>query len=228
MKCKKIICAALVAAVVLCSGCSLLRKGGGDMLSKRYANYIKSTLDCSFFGETEEYLKWVDATEAEAQKTYQDTVEGYASLIMYHFEVEESTISEETIAAFQEKAKTYMKEASYSVADAVKNSDNDYSVTVTVKPIDLMASVSYQPIVDWFNETYSQETLDAMSDEEYAVVEEEYAKKILALLDGYTVSYADEVKCTVTILVNESDNTYSVSDADWSSLDENVLGIELD
>lgn len=228
MKCKKIICAVLAVAVVLCSGCSLLRKGGGETLSKRYANYIKSTLDCTFLGDTEEYLKRVEATEAEAQQTYQDTVEGYASLIMYHFEVKESMISDETIAAFQEKAKTYMKEASYSVADAVKNCDNDYSVTVTVKPIDLMESVSYQPIVDWFNETYSQETLDAMSDEEYAVVEEEYAKKILALLDSYTVSHADEVKCTVTILVNESDNTYSVSDADWSSLDENVLGIELD
>lgn len=216
-----------VAVILICSGCSLLGRGL-DINTKRYAKYVKTSLDCSFLGVTEEYLKEVDATQEEADETYKNTVDGYVSLLMYNFEVNEEYVSEETAAAFREKAVEIMKGASYTVADAVKNSDGDYSVTVTIKPIDLFDAVSYQEAADWYNKTYTEEAIEAMTNEEYAAAEEEYAKKILELVSAYQVAYKEEMKCTVTILDDEENNMYSVSEADWTMLDENILGIELD
>lgn len=225
-KMKKLICLVLSAVILLCSGCSVLPAILRGNVAERYSNYVKASLDCAFLGETAFYLKQVEATQEQADSLYADSVSGYTTILMNQYEVKADLISEDLAGQFEAQSKRILAGVKYSVAEAVKNSDGDYSVTVTIQPLDLSSVDSdYAELTEWYNDTYSVETLDAMTEEEYAEAEELYAEKFLEKLAAYSIAYQDEVKTTVSILV-EDDGNYSISDSDWVMLNEKVLGID--
>ncbi len=183
-------------------------------------------MDASYLGKSETYLVVAKTTKSEAEELYENTIEYLAYSIMEYNSVPYDDISEDTINKYIDLAKKALEKSKYTVNDGRKV-DGVYQVKVEITPIDLWKA-TYDDVDEYIKEfTNKYPDLKTMSDNEILEAKEEYANKVLEILNPYVenMNYKDTVSKIVEIQFNE-DGLYGISQDDWDDIDDYVMGLK--
>lgn len=209
--------AVLAAATVMCGSLTACSN-----TAKTYTNYVQAVLDCTYRGETEEYINLTGSTDEDATAVYDDEVDYFTALLCYQMAVETDYISDETYAGYTALSKDILNKTQYTVEKAVK-SGSAYHITIVTEPIDFW-DITYDAVESYYTDEMADKFSAATTDEEIAELEEEYAEGVLDILSGYVsqIGYKDAVNKIVEITVDD-DGYYGISDQDWYDIDDLLL-----
>jgi hypothetical protein len=168
-------------------------------------------------------------TEADAKEQYENNVKWEAEILVDNvlpLDMPTDAVyerAEEVIAKIYSYAK-------YTVADAEKLKSGDLAVEVTVSPIEIIPLLtddfmqqSWYDILD-DNGIETQDQMDALSDDEYQVLDEKYAMVLLdeleRLIDDLTYG---EDQVIMLQMKKDSDGYYTLVESGWQKLDEVMI-----
>ena len=116
----------------------------------------------------------------------------------------------------------------YTVADAEQLSSGDIAVEVTVSPIEIIPLLTEdQMAAAWTSVKQasgaSDEAIAAMSDEEYQVLDEQYANALLDQLETLIPQLTYGQDQVIMLQMKEEDGYYSLVDSGMQKLDEVMI-----
>lgn len=218
---KKVITFTLMCAItVLLTGCFK------DEQSTKYKDYIQAAMDASYLGKNAEYLTIANTTKKDAEELYDDTVEYLAYSIMEYNSVPYDDLSDETIDKYIELAKKALTKSKYTINDGRKV-DGVYQVKVEITPIDIWQA-TYDEVEEYIDEFLDKyPNFESMSGDELLEAKEEYANKVLEILNPYVenINYKDSVSKIVEIQFDD-EGLYGISQDDWNDIDDYVMGLK--
>ncbi len=215
------------AALALALGLTLgLTACGGSGLNKFDATtYVEGLLKETYLGEFDDaYMKLVGIDETEAEETYDAGLDTEVDYFIYRYGIEYPT--DEFRADLKELYAEIYKHSKFKVISAAEQDDGSFSVKVEVEPINIaqLAEEDMEEGLEPFYEKYPAEVQDAMSDEEYEAMDQEWAQ---ALFGFYNDNLADignlEAQSTVVQLEKDDDGYYSITDDSFSNLDALII-----
>lgn len=191
--------------------------------------YIQGLLDASYLGQYDpEYLELADITEEEArEEDYEWNTAAEAEILREYLAIQSTDAS---IQKSVDLIKEIYSHSKYSVTGASKLEDGSYAVTVSIQPMDILIRYQNQTDVNeiWMtvlaeHGVMDQAALDAMSGEEYMVLEDAYAA---AVLDGIRallpeMGYGPEQ--SVVLQLQLEGDTYTLVGTDWQHLDSMMI-----
>lgn len=191
--------------------------------AERYTNYIKATLECTYYGNELAYAEAINSTNDDALNIYRDEVEYAVDLICYRFAVEKSCLSEKTAEEYEFLAMDILSKAKFTVDPAVKSGDA-YHVTVHCEPMDFW-DIAFDEVEKFYAEEFGTKYEAASSQEELAQYEQEYADRVLEILKSYVdkIGYGAPVKKIVEVTTDE-DGKAGITDQEWIEIDNLILG----
>lgn len=207
--------------VILVSGI-----GGGKDFAKSVTILVQGNVDELYLGKfNKDYMDLIGTTEAECEQNYLDGLETEAEYFAYYFDIE--YMSDQLKADIIDLYKEIYSHSRYTVGDASKLDDDTYAVKMDIYPIDVMDQVTdaiYDGAMDWFLDKYTEEDVEAMTDEEYEVYDEEWAYGIIDIVREQlpNLGYMDAETIVVQV-VRGSDNIWTISDNDMGTIDEYIL-----
>lgn len=197
------------------TGCSLFGNG-----KQTYSSYVTSLLDVNYKADYTEYMKITGATEDEAKKVYDDGIVYLTEALMTAYginDVEGSSIKEQ----FSQLAADIYAHASYEVTDVTKT-DGVYQVTVTIYPIDILLT-TYDEVVAYIENMNERVSAGDYNDYELDEYEIAYAQGILDILTAAVPNISNGEGVPVTVTIQDNDEYYYISDADFLALDKVIL-----
>ncbi len=210
---------ALMAALAACSG----------VTPEDAETYIQGLLDASYLGQYDpEYLELADITEEEArEEDYEWNTAAEAEILREYLAIQST---ETAVQQSVDLIKEIYARSKYEVGAASKLEDGSYAVTVSVQPMDILVRYTsqtdlnqvWQDILTEHGVT-DQAALDAMSGEEYMVLEDAYAA---AVLDGIrallpAMGYGPEQSAVLQL--QREDDGYILVGTDWQHLDSMMI-----
>ena len=131
----------------------------------------------------------------------------------------------------QEVVDEIYSHAQYTVADAEQLSSGDIAVEVTVSPIEIIPLLTEdQMAAAWTSVKQvkqasgaSDEAIAAMSDEEYQVLDEQYANALLDQLEALIPQITYGQDQVIMLQMKEEDGYYSLVDSGMQKLDEVMI-----
>lgn len=214
----KLKCAVLLLLVLCLSGCG--------SAAATYTHYVQAVMDCTYYAQTEEYIRLTGVTEAEALALHENQVQRTAELICVRMTVKPEEISEATMEGYYSLAETLLSKVQYSIEPAVK-SGNAYQVSVISQPLDFW-EISL-PDVEWLYSTRFAERFARAEDntKRLSQLEKEWGKEVLRILNEYAeqTSGKEDVS-TILPVLPDTNGRYTVSDANWLYLDHLLLDIQ--
>jgi len=204
---------------------------GCQTTTKDATVYVKGELDATYLGTFDkEYIDLVkDMTEADAKEMYENNVKWEAEIL-----VESALPIDMPTDAVYERAEEVIAKiyshAKYTVADAEKLKSGDMAVEVTVSPMEIIPLLTSDFMQEsWFDildahGIETQEQMDALSDDEYQVLDEEYALGLLDELDRLIddLTYGED-QVIMLQMKKDSDGYYSLVESGWQKLDEVMI-----
>lgn len=186
---------------------------------------VQGNLDEIYLGQTsEEYLKMVNSDKKSAEKTYLAGLETEAEYFVNYFNIEYPT--EELMDQIVEMYKQIYAHSKYTVNEPAKLDDNTYAVKVQISPIDI-----FQLVIDNFDDgmeeffiKYEQVDINALSAEEYAQYDLDWANSIIALVYEQLpkLGYLEEQSIAVQVSKN-SDGVWMITDNDMANIDIAII-----
>ena len=173
------------AGALLAAGALLLGLTAcGSSITDDATVYVQGLLDANYKGEiSQDYIDVVeDMTQEQAQADHENNLEIEAGYLLSILAVELPT--DAVTQRAQEIVDEIYSHAQYTVADAEQLSSGDITVEVTVSPIEIIPLLTEdQMAAAWTSVKQasgaSDEAIAAMSDEEYQVLDEQYANALL-------------------------------------------------
>lgn len=213
------LCLALVMVFAL-TAC-----GGGGVTASDATKLVQGNLDEIYLGKFDaDYMKLVDITEEDAQQTYQEGLEVEAEMFAYYFDIENMT--DEIQAEIIELYKEIYAQSKYTVGDASKLDDSTYAVKVVVSPLDIFNLVDevFDEALEPFYNKYAAVDISAMSDDEYAAYDKEWAETIISLCREKLpeMGYLEDRSLVIQVQLDE-DDYWVMSGDDFNSLDEIII-----
>lgn len=217
--------AALLGAAVLV----FLLTACGDVTPDEAKAYIQGDLDACYLGQyNEEYLEITGMTADEAEEQcYLWNTSAEADILMNYFELYPT---DATTRLAVELIQDIYAGSKYQVGSASKLEDGSYAVTVTVQPIDIIYRYTSQndPALVWAEALdrhgiYTQEALDAMSDEAYLALEDDYAAAVLGGIRDLLPRMGYGPQQSVVLQLQLKDNSYTLVETDWQHFDGMVI-----
>ena len=178
------------AGALLAAGALLLGLTAcGSSITDDATVYVQGLLDANYKGEiSQDYIDVVeDMTQEQAQADHENNLEIEAGYLLSILAVELPT--DAVTQRAQEIVDEIYSHAQYTVADAEQLSSGDIAVEVTVSPIEIIPLLTEdQMAAAWTSVKQasgaSDEAIAAMSDEEYQVLDEQYANALLDQLEA--------------------------------------------
>ena len=199
---------------------------GGCVKKFDASGYTKSILDLCYKGETEQYMKLTNSTKEEAEKLYTDNldymIESFAQW----------DLSDEILEKYKSFFQDLNKNVKYTVGEAVSDKEGNFTVEVTVEPIENLVE-TYSTFMDKIEEYTTQLTEKVMNGAEMPTQEdiqneemEIYYEILRDSLDS-GVHYGDPQTVTVHVKKN-SNNVYEIPEADFRAVDNLTISTDLD
>lgn len=213
---------AIVAAIAM--GAALT---GCESAAQTYTKYIQATMDCTYRGETAEYMKLTESTQTEADEVYASQIEYTANIICNYLYVDMNYITEETMDGYKDAAEVLLSKMKYEVETAEKSGDS-YHITIKCEPINCWEAIGTE-----IDEFYSGEFGDryneaayGTSEDELAALEEEYAIEVLEIVNAHfaDMSYKEPASKIVEIVEDEN-GYYGIADQDWYDIDDLLMDL---
>lgn len=216
---------ALLTAAVLCTGLVACGSGSGGISANDATVYVQGLLDRTYLGQhNEDYMDLVGSDLETMEEYYQDGLETEADYFVYYFDLQEP--SDELFDAIVEFYAKLYKNSKYTVSPASKLSTGGYAVEVVVEPLDIIDLIAedYEEVLQDFWGNYTQEQVDAMSDEEYTALDNQWAFKLLELANEKLESVGYKEKQYITVQVRQDDEgVWSLVDSDFDTLDAAII-----
>ena len=222
-KWKRVLAAAMAAA-------ALLSLTACQSTTKDATVFVKGELDATYLGTYDkEYLDVVaNMTEADAKEKYEYNLEQEAEILMSYLSIDMPTdaVTQRT----QEVVGKIYSHAQYTVADAEKLKSGDIAVEVTVSPIEVIPLLTSDFVADAWQEVLAgsgietQDQFNALTDEEYQVLDEQYANALLDELESLMsqLTYGED-QVIMLQMKKDSDGMYSLVDSGMQKFDEVVI-----
>ena len=185
------------------------------------SEYVKAVLDVSYKNKTEEYIALTDTPKKEAEQIFEKnldvTMEEFDSL----------NLPDELSAKYRELFGNIAGKVSYTVGQAQKDKEGNYTVEVMVKPITLFEDTyaTFQQKAKEYAEQVSNDVMagaEMPSDEQmqndvyqiyYDVLMEEWNQGL---------QYGEAVNVTLHV-VKAEDGEYKIKDEDMKALDAALI-----
>lgn len=191
--------------------------------------FIQGELDATYLGKiNEEYLNVVeDMTQADAQAKYDYNLQAEGEYLLSYLGVELPT------EAVYQRAEAIVGEiyshAKYTVADAELLKSGDIAAEVTISPIEIMTLIPEEKYAETWQAVKQQagvsdDQVAVMSDEEYQVLDEQYAMALLDELEGLIGQITYGTDQTILLQMKEDEEGYySLVESGMQQLDEIMI-----
>ena len=218
---KKIARKGIVAVLALCLSLTLLVGCGSSYTAREL---VEDTLNLYYLDQpSEAYMMMLGLTEDEAHQRFEDWLNMEIPFFCGLYEVELDSCEpqiEPQIAELYHKIYAHSK---FEVGETTKTGD-DYSVSVTIWPIDILQKV-YDNEMEGFaadlSEKIASGNYDALTDEEFETL---WAQGVIDLVNAHLDELDYLEAQTMEIRVEkDSDNVYSVNVTDFQNADELIL-----
>ena len=157
-----------------------------DGIEKAVEYYVNADIKASFFGDYEDCVNYSIASQEEAEEWYAMEKAYYAETLMWYAEVNSDYMDEATLERFYELAGKILAKATWEFKNVTEGSFGGGTATIVVHPtnfLDIILDDISQVSEEW-NTKYATANFDTMTDEEYAVLECDYADMLLKALDA--------------------------------------------
>ena len=215
--------------------CLCLFSGCKQATEAVFATFIEGNLNEVYLGKTNEtYLKLSGSTVEESKQIYLDGMEVQAEYFAYYWGIIDpdygetyDDLEDELKQEILDLCKEIYGNAKFEVLSSTKQNDGNFAVKVTVEPVDIMELAnnqfdSYEPLIAFFN-TYTEDIVYEMTDEEYQVYTNDYGMLIVQLVKEQLPNLGYKETKTHLIQIALIDNQYIVSQDDWDNLDANIV-----
>ncbi|MCI8836394.1 MAG: hypothetical protein HFH24_13745 [Ruminococcus sp.] len=204
----------LIGVMFLLSGCTAFDA----------CTYTQAVLDVSYKNQTEDYMEITGASQEEADEIFQRNLD----TTMQDFKSME--LSGELEENYRKLFEEIIKQVNYTVGEAVKEENGDFTVDVEIKPV-LLFDDTYEEFQKKSEEYAASITSDVMegaempSDEEIqAKVYQIYYEVLQAGLEAGP-HFGETEKVTVHIQKTE-DGVYEIPSEDLKTLDASMISQE--
>lgn len=172
-------CALLLS---LCACSAVADKVVDKLTEAQMVTLVQGNLDQLYRGVAgEDYLKFVNSTEAESQQLYEETMQYKAEDFAYYFAIE--FLTDDLRAEIEALCKEIFSNVSYTVGKGTVVDDNTVSVSVEVRSIDVYEQMvaDLDTYMADFYAKYPESLVSAMDDAAYAAYDAEWADLIISL-----------------------------------------------
>ncbi len=214
--------ALLLSVVIFCgmlSGCA--------NASQTYANYVQAVMDCTYHGDTAQYIALTGATQQEAYRIYNAEVESVATLICQKFDVDMECLFPETYDEYIVFAQKLLKSIDYRVESNVKLNDT-YQATLSTQPPDFW-DVAFTYVENAYISEFLQRfaKIDETDPTQYGATMSAWGIKVLEVLNQhFSEVTAQDTKYLTIQIQADTQGRYNVSKQKWHTVDKFLLGLE--
>lgn len=179
--------------------------------------YVQGSLDAQFKNEiSDSYAKITEGGKEAIQESYDKTIEEISSMFISMGGTEE--MAEEFKTATQD----LLKVCKYTVGEAVKGDDGNYTVPVEIEPIQLMTTEMQtemqEYVMQWAIEHSEEATEEGIMNETLNYILKKFQETAANPVYGEPV--------TIEVHVNKnSDNLYDIPMDDQNALSNAMLGM---
>jgi uncharacterized Zn finger protein len=192
------------------------------------AMYVKGTLDATYLGAAEKsYLEITDSTAEEITATYLVSMEIETDYFLRYFEIEEDYIPSSFVSEVIEMYKQIYAKSKYEIGDVSKSGDN-YLVSVTIHPIDIIEKVIDNDIDGIINDFYDRADNGDFDDKTDEEIETVWARNVIDAVKARvgSIGYLSPETISVQVVVeSETRNEvlYAISDNDLMRIDSLII-----
>lgn len=211
---------------ILAIACALALAGCGGMSEEeRLSTYVQGYLDLTYKDQiNDDFLEIAGISEEEAEQQYQDGLDVEVQFFIDGIATIEYP-TEETETAIRDMYEEIYSHSSYTVGAASELDSGNYAVEVKVQPIDIMTNFTPEDFQNVFTQVLAERgvtdnfALYSMSEEEYASADQEYANRLVAMIEEKipSIGYTEEKSLAVQIM--DGGDTWEPNQDDFSQLD---------
>lgn len=196
----------------------------GELTTDEARQLMQGNLDALFRNEiTQDYMDLVGETEDALHDAYYEGLDVEAEVFENYFAIEyDNEEIREKIIYFYDQV--YPK-TDFTLGDVTRDDDGNFVCTVTIRPLNIIQltadalSDPEGPMAE-FNEIYTEEAVDAMTEEEYMEYDGEWASMILSTATK-CLEEMDYLDARTTEIKVTKDSGI------WSLTDESIENIDL-
>lgn len=211
---------------ILAIACALALAGCGGMSEEqRLSTYVQGYLDLTYKDQiNDDFLEIAGISEEEAEQQYQDGLDVEVQFFIDGIATIEYP-TEEIETAIRDMYEEIYSHSSYTVGAASELDSGNYAVEVKVQPIDIMTNFTPEDFQNVFTQVLAERgvtdnfALYSMSEEEYASADQEYANRLVAMIEEKipSIGYTEEKSLAVQIV--DGGDTWEPNQDDFSQLD---------
>ncbi len=211
---------------ILAIACALALAGCGGMSEEqRLSTYVQGYLDLTYKDQiNDDFLEIAGISEEEAEQQYQDGLDVEVQFFIDGIATIEYP-TEEIETAIRDMYEEIYSHSSYTVGAASELDSGNYAVEVKVQPIDIMTNFTPEDFQNVFTQVLAERgvtdnfALYSMSEEEYASADQEYANRLVAMIEEKipSIGYTEEKSLAVQIM--DGGDMWEPNQDDFSQLD---------
>lgn len=211
---------------ILAIACALALAGCGGMSEEeRLSTYVQGYLDLTYKDQiNDDFLEIAGISEEEAEQQYQDGLDVEVQFFIDGIATIEYP-TEEIETAIRDMYEEIYSHSSYTVGAASELDSGNYAVEVKVQPIDIMTNFTPDDFQNVFTQVLAERgvtdnfALYSMSEEEYASADQEYANRLVAMIEEKipSIGYTEEKSLAVQIM--DGGEMWEPNQDDFSQLD---------
>lgn len=226
------------AAALLATGVCLTSSltGCSKVVDEIVTSMVKWDLDSNYLNEhNETYLKLVGSTKEESEKLYYEGIAFDVENFCYYWGIIDgeavtvTDLEQDLQDRLTNLCDSISKKANYDVQSATIQDGGSYSVKVVVKPIDIMEQANtlymeetYEPLNVFWEETADVD-YEAISDEEYLALCNEYGYIMVEMVEGLLPNLGYMEEKSMIIQLQEKDDMWEFNEDDLGNFYDKVV-----
>lgn len=185
-----------------------------DFDAKRYT---QGCLDALTKAKFDDYTEMTTISKEEAQKQYDEHMDKELASLTGSVSLSDD-LQQQYLALF----KDLYNKCKYEVGDAVKNSDESYTVTVTTYKMKAFEGVMQTVMAKAEEEAKKSKNIDEneLTEKTFRFLLDEVKGKL------ESIEYAEPEKVDISVTCNNSTNTYTISESDYQKIVKGCIDID--
>lgn len=187
--------------------------------------YIDAALEASVKGAFDNYVGDGFGTLENAETLYANELNYYAEFLMYYVEIDSNYVTEDQMNRLLEVAKEVLSKTKWEIKGIELDEFEEGTVELAIYPTDFLdvADADLDVALNEFTAKYANADFNTMTDEEYAVVENDYTELLIQAYEK-NVSKAGTKDAVTKVYEIDIDNGILSSQA-WSEIDEIIMDV---
>lgn len=192
----------------------------GNLSTHQAEELVRGNLDVIYHNiHTDDYLRMVELTAEEAERQYYEGLDMEAGYFEQYFGIEydNEEIHDRLVKLYDQ---IYAK-SDFTVGDATRDEEENYVLTVTVRPLDIMQKSveDLEAAAETFNSQYTQEQVDAMDEEAYKAYDAAWADMVITVVEENLPDMGYLPECTTEMKVAKKDGTWEITAESMGEID---------